>query len=627
MTELKFYSMLSEIDDDLLTEAVTPIPMHKKPTFRILLVAAALTLLLGSVLLSIPFIPKTYELDYLHSAAGQMQEYPTKNVRIYYTNQNGAQRSEYVRLPVCAENVFLAWKHLNGIGDEAVLIDYSVPTQTPLFPFLQNADRDAVLILSEALKDRSELLESLQKTFAAYLGIPENMVTFTFADPDNPPPVLEFSYDLQGQPIPILKPGDTLQITVTMTNVSDMDLVHEGFNSEIAPYAYLKMGTACIYPQSIDVRQGDQAKHRLAPKESVSAKVTFEIPEIVSNGHYALLTRFTTHSTAFENAAFIVSEFYDTESQALDEFHEFMNQYTPAESSSVQFHEILDALQYDGVSIMDSVQRIHMDGERFGKEFGSNEHFGYSISSSESVYSWAVIYQSTFFVKALPDGMSLPAGIEVQDSILHALLRMGYDEQVAKDMLDELKVVYELYGHGEMVLASQALYGNQDHAYTGTLLLCYAEDYYLQYQYRDFTTDQDGKQIEFIKYVNVGISEKDQRFMQIEVGMTQTTVRPIAIQEPVVWSQIMESRTPAELSQTHTARLQDALTGGTWQHCGDTQRAYNCIGMVGENEIRYDSEVGLVWLEGFEIKLKESDRLAINKLLGSYLPDEECVRP
>ena len=89
----------------------------------------------------------------------------------------------------------------------------------------------------------------------------------------------------------------------------------------------------------------------------------------------------------------------------------------------------------------------------------------------------------------------------------------------------------------------------------------------------------------------------------------------------------MESRTPAELSQSHTAWLQDALTGGTWQHCGDAQRAYNCIGTIGENEIRYDSEVGLVWLEGFEIKLKESDRLAINKLLGSYLPDEQGVRP
>lgn len=622
MTELKFFAMMSDIDDDLLLGAIKPVPARKKPAFKAILIAAVLTLLVGALLLTIPFIPKTYELEYQQSDQSTGQDYPQRSVRIYFTDPNGAQKNQYVRLPACVENVFLTWKHLNGIGDEAVLIDYSVPKQTSLFPFAHNVNEGAVLILSEALRDRSDLLESLQKTFAAYLDIPEDMVTLTFADPDNPPPVLEFSYDLQGQ-TPIFKSGDTMQITVTMTNVSDMDFVHEGFNSEIAPYAYLKMGTACIYPQSVDVRKGDQAKHRLAPGESVSAKVTFEIPEIVSNGYYALLTRFTTHNMAFENAVFIVSEFYDAESQALDEFHEFMNQYTPAESSSMQFHEILNALQYDGVRIMDSVQSIHMDGERFWEESGSAEHFGYSISSRESVYGWAVINQSTFSARVLPDGMSLPAGIEVQDSILHALLRMGYDEQVAQDMLDELKALYELYGHGDMVLASQGLYGERDHAFTGTLLLYYVGDYYLQYQYSDLTTDQDGRQIEFIKYVNIGISEKDQCFMRVSVGMTQTTIRPIIIDAPVVWSQIMESHTPAELSQTHIALLQNALTGGTWQYRGNVPSAYNCMGAIGETEIRYNSEVGLVGLDGFEIRLKESDRLAINKMLESYLPDEE----
>ena len=621
MTELKFFTMMSDIDDDLLLGATKPVPTRKKPAFKAILIAAVLTLLVGALLLTIPFIPKTYELDYQQSDQSTGQNFPQRAVRIYYTDPSGAHKSQYVRLPACVENVFLTWKHLNDIGDEALLIDYSVPNHA-FSPLGQNTDKRAALLLSKALEGRPELLESLQKTFAAYLGIPENMVTLTFADPDNLPPMLEFSYDLQGQP-PIFKSGDTVQIAVTMTNVSDMDLVHEGFNSEIVPYAYLKMGTAGIYPQSVDVRQGDQAKHRLAPGESVSATLTFMIYETVPNGYYTLVTSFLEHQAAFENAAFIVSDVYVTESQVLDDFHTFMNQYTPAESSSVQFQEILDALQYEGESIMDSIDIICADGERFWDNFGSNEHFGYSSSSRESVYGWAVINQSSFSAKVLPDGMSLPAGIEVQDSALHALLRMGYDEQVAQEMLDELKVLHELYGLGEMVLASHELYGGRDHAHTGTLLLRYTKDYYLVYQYSDYTTDKDGKQIEFVKSASIGFSGKDQSFMRVSVGMTQTTIRPIALQEPVMWTQIMESNTPSALSQTHIGLLQDALTGGTWQHRGDIQSAYNCMGTVGENEIRYDSELGLVWLDGYEIKLKESDRITINKMLASYLPDEE----
>lgn len=621
MTELKFFAMMSDIDDDLLLGATKPVPARKKPAFKAILIAAVLTLLVGALLLTVPFIPKTYELDYQQSDQSTGQDFPQRSVRIYFTDPSGAHKSQYVRLPACVENVFLTWKHLNDIGDEVVLIDYSVPNHASS-PLGQNTDERAVLRLSEALESRPELLESLQKTFAAYLGISENMVSLTFADPDNLPPMLEFSYDLQGQP-PIFKSGDTVQIAVTMTNVSDMDLVHEGFNSEIVPYAYLKMGTAGIYPQSVDVRQGDQAKHHLAPRESVSATLTFMIYETVPNGHYALVTSFLEHQAAFENAAFIVSDVYVTESQVLDEFHTFMNQYTPAESSSAQFQEILDALQYEGESIMDSIDIICADGERFWDNFGSNEHFGYSSSSRESVYGWAEINQSSFSAKVLPDGMRLPAGIEVQDSALHALFRMGYDEQVAKDMLDELKALFELYGLGEMVLASHDQYDDRDHACSGTLLLRYTKDYYLVYQYSDYTTDKDGRQIEFIKSASIGFSGKDQSFMRVSVGMTQTTIRPIALQEPVTWTQIMESNTTAALSQTHIALLQDALTGGTWQHRGNIQSAYNCMGTVGENEIRYDSEEGLVWLDGYEIKLKESDRITIHKMLASYLPDEE----
>ena len=131
MTERKFAQLLSTIDPALIAEAEESVPMRQKPIFRRVLiaaVAAALVLALCSSLLIIPFIPTTLGLDYLTSPSdGTEPAFKERNAWIYYV-ENGKQKREYVRLPGSTENVFMAWKHLNGLVENAELLDVSWTT-------------------------------------------------------------------------------------------------------------------------------------------------------------------------------------------------------------------------------------------------------------------------------------------------------------------------------------------------------------------------------------------------------------------------------------------------------------------------------------------------------------------
>ena len=215
MNEQQFTQLLGGIDPALIARAEAPVPMRKKPRFKLILIAAVLALLAGTALVIVPLIPTTLEIDYITSPTdGTETAFGERNVWIYYTTENGKQKREYVRLPGDKQNVFDAWKHLSGLGEDVQLVEMDATETT-------GRQRQIMLTLSTALRDHPDaevLAASLQRTFAAYYGIPKRNVTLCFADP------LQFSHDLTDTPIRV-KSGETFTVTVTMTNVSKKDIV------------------------------------------------------------------------------------------------------------------------------------------------------------------------------------------------------------------------------------------------------------------------------------------------------------------------------------------------------------------------------------------------------------------
>ncbi len=87
-------------------------------------VAACLIIAVSTVLL-LPYIPRTYALDYEYYADGELSEpLGYKNVWIYYPRGERIDRRR-VKLPSSIDNVFITWRHLSGIGDQTELLGYS----------------------------------------------------------------------------------------------------------------------------------------------------------------------------------------------------------------------------------------------------------------------------------------------------------------------------------------------------------------------------------------------------------------------------------------------------------------------------------------------------------------------
>ena len=94
--------------------------------------AVALVALLVCITVAvIPFIPKTYDLDYGEAALIEEKLFSNhKSVWVYYVNDKGTQKRERVRIPSSTDNVFLTWKHLNTVGDEVKILNYEYQENT-----------------------------------------------------------------------------------------------------------------------------------------------------------------------------------------------------------------------------------------------------------------------------------------------------------------------------------------------------------------------------------------------------------------------------------------------------------------------------------------------------------------
>ena len=276
MKEHEFADLLGKLDPELVARAEAPVPRHRKPSFRIALVAAALAILICAALPTvIPFIPTTLELDY--PANGDMD---FENVWIYYTDRDGHQKSEYVRLPYSVQNVFTAWAHLSGLDESAQLYEITSTEGA-------DADRQVIVTLSTALRDHpdsEQLLASLEKTLVRDFGVLGENFTFDFSDIG----VWSIYYNVRPDTYSVMQ-GSQIEIAVGATNVSLVPVTVS--MSGAYPYAELRAGGGddpiVISPEVLQVP--DEPSERVfAPGESIGLTYTYQIPSDAACTKYDL---------------------------------------------------------------------------------------------------------------------------------------------------------------------------------------------------------------------------------------------------------------------------------------------------------------------------------------------------
>ena len=424
MNEQKFTDLLGHIDPALIARAEESVPMRKKPIFRralIAAVAAMLVLALCASLVVIPFIPTTLGLDYLTSPSdGTDIAFKEQNAWIYYV-KDGKQKREYVRLPGDTQNVFMAWKHLNGLGDEVELLDVT-------YDDVANWSGSYITVqLSTALREHSDseaLLDSLQKTLARSFGVMKQNVSFYFNDTVESP--LQFYYDL---PDAFVGTGGKIDITVGMRNVTDnQNIVFTGAWTDFVPKAKLRANTIVYVEQLILPLPNDStteiAEYCLAPGESREVTYTFDIPENAELGYYDLILSFGDAKMTFEGAVEVVV--FTVIGNEYLQFAEFLNNYGFTSASSTKFRWALENFKYDGDNVfahMNQGDAEWMPG--YSGDIWDGDFCRYQSTTFDSGYTTHV-QKSTFTATTLPDGVKLPARIYPDDSLTDALAKLGF---------------------------------------------------------------------------------------------------------------------------------------------------------------------------------------------------------
>lgn len=423
----------------------------------IALIAATLSLalLLGTVALAVAFVPRSYDLDY----EIPNQAHANKAVQIFYATESGKIKQERAWMPATEQNVFMTWQHLNGVGDEVEILDYTETLEPPdsmqstvvpdsLWDYLLYAlgggdeQKTVTATLSAQIisyPDYEVLIESLRMTLAKYAGIDPEQVRILI-DGEHVAIVgdLEFWHSLQGGGPAIATAGKTLELTVGMTNRSLRDIEFTGSWSAFVPDARLVNSDGYVILHEDYPMTEEYQKYVLAPGESREITYTFMIPEQAWSGKYDMVLSFGEQSYTFREAVQIV-RFPIT---VFDEFSAFLQAYGFATSDPTAFKAAVQALSWDGLGLFDIMWEADVDWmPGYHGEMFNSETFSYS-ASAYAPDGIDVSYKNEFCAGALPDGMVLPFGITFRDSLVTALCKMGHTEQAAKQILEERKDVF-----------------------------------------------------------------------------------------------------------------------------------------------------------------------------------------
>ena len=581
---------------------------------RLLLIPAAalIALMVCMTAVIIPFIPKT--LDVAYEPVKGLPE----NVWVYYVNDKGTQKRERVNLPGGTQNVFAAWKHLNVVGNEVEILNYSVETDTTqptvapntLWEFVQqqlalSAQKSVTVTLSAQITSYDNydaLIDSLTQTIAKYVGIdPEQVRILIDGEQIGIAGTLQFYHSLQGCDTVAVTAGGKLEITVGMTNVSDQNIEFTGSWSAFAPTAILTMGNTALITHEDFPMTEEYQKYVLAPGQSREITYTFPIPEQAVCGAYDLLVTFGEQDFVFEKVVSVIAFGYIPSDSVL-EFQEFLIKYGFYTTDPTQFRAAVEKLSYSGLELFDLMTEVDADyaegysGEEYASRWFS---YGYTLQPDHSCNNY-------FAAMAKPDDMRLPCGITFADSLYNSLCKMGLTDHEAEEIIACL----ETDGGQQIYLGNNALCITLDdngnyvirYNFMSGLLSSPYPAYAIEFTYARDTMIMRGF---VIKAGNQGFST--------DAFTVPITVAPLAYENP-----------DRELNDSDAQTLIDIFLSynGTWKN-GEVDAEFDYLitskGMV----FRYSTRAGVLADRSGYISLSNEHRLMVNEIVtkGNYQPN------
>ncbi|MBQ7378115.1 MAG: GerMN domain-containing protein [Clostridia bacterium] len=589
------------------------------------LIAAALALLLSTVLVIVPFIPKTLDIEYEPSKG------LPENVWVYYVNDNGTQKRERVSLPGGAANVFEAWKYLNEVDNaveilnyEETVMDQMISTVVPntLWEYLQqklsleNGQKTVTVTLSAQItsyENYDALIESLIDTLAKYAGVdPEQVKILIDGEQVAVVGGLQFYHSLQGGAPVMSVPGSTLEITVGMTNISDRDIEFTGSWSAFVPNAMLTMSDTCIILHEDYPITEEYQKYVLAPGESREMTYTFHIPEQATCGEYDLVVSFGEHSFTFEKAVHVVGFGYvPSPSVSATEFHEFLIKYGFVTTDPEAFRASVGALTYhSGKGMFDIMTPADIEYEEgySGEEYGSDLFaYGYTRSPDGSCNNF-------YLGAAIPDDMRLPHAIAPGDTLYTSLCKMGLGADSAQETVARAQKLFE----GE-----QLMLGNE--FFTFCITRNSYGEYIILYSFTAAPVDGDPAPPEYS--IELIYSEANMTFQVFRVKAGYGEFSTDAFAAPIKVTPYNLSYVSRELSEEDTQTLLAILNNGSWRQDSIELDCEYQITFAGK-AYRYSAEAGVFVGNGHFLPLTEEQRRTVNEIItvGNYQPSFSSVK-
>ena len=596
---------------------------------RLLLIPAAalLALLVCLTAVVIPFIPKTLDIEYEPSKG------LPETVWVYYVNDRGAQKRERVNLPGGTANVFEAWKHLNEVDDQVQIVSYDVqeepavsidPVPNTLWEFLRDelapasSQKTVTVTLSPQITSYDNydaLIDSLVATLAKYAGTTPEQVKILIDGEQTiiPPPSfsgisgnLKFSYSMHNATeltIPRFAPGSTFELTVSMTNISDTDVIYHG--SEMAFYPEARLFTTLAGDEAFELKPEEReitneyAEHRLAPGETRTITYVFNVPEIVLHGKYDLILSFGENRCYFPQVLTISA----STSVSDVEFGEFLQKYGFYTTNPKQFRAAIENLSFSGMDLFDLMTRARIDyAEGYsGEEYGS-QWFSYGYTTLPNGNS-----NNYFVAKKVPDDVRLPYGITFADTLYHSLGKMGIPDAAAKELITRME-----NGEDQQIpLGNNALCLTRDQS--GNYVIRYSVMISLSSSKYPpvYTLDIVYSRAEMIAQV-----------LLIKAGVDNFSTD--AFTTPIHVSGISQSSLGKELDPEDAQMLVDIFLSyiGTWNN-GEVDVIYDyCITSAGKAYL-YSTSAGVLADSGGYMGLSNEHRLIVNEIItkGNYQPN------
>ena len=595
---------------------------QKRMRLLIIPAAALLALLVCMTAVIIPFIPRTLDIEY-EPAKGLPE-----NVWVYYVNDRGAQKRERVNLPGGAENVFAAWKHLNAVDDAVEILHYeeAADQQTDaavvpdtLWEYLKQqispASKTVTITLSPQItscENYDALIDSLKETLAKYAGVTPEQVKILIDGEQTiiPPPSfsgisgnLKFSYTMQNATeltIPCFATGSTFELTVSMTNISDTDVIYHG--SEMAFYPEAKLLTTSgdevfeLKPEEREITN-EYAEHRLAPGETRTITYVFEIPEIALHGKYDLKISFGESKCFFPQVLIVTGASINV---LATEFHEFLLKYGFMTTDPEAFKAAVGRLTYhSGQGMFDIMTPIPTDyAEGYDGEVYGSELFSY-----EYVRKPDGKCNNSFVGLVLPDDMRLPHGIAPGDRLVDSLHKMGIDAQTAQSIVERAQNLPE----GEQFRLGDS-----------------ASLYITRNSYGEYTVHHSSMTVLSsglapVYTFDVVYSQENMTFKCFVIKAGYSDFPIDAFTAPITVSPIDTFNVSKQLNDAETQLLLGILNvdnwqaGNAWQNSGLVVAFDYRITSAGKT-YNYDSRIGIFIGNDVYLMISEQDRLAINEI-------------